>query len=189
MKNHPKSILFASLSSVFILFSASCSTHNPSLETDPKNPSFSPKKPQNYTEALRVQLPNPWTDCKNDLLKATDIAGLTFPLQLASYSARAMKNLIEIRYPLDEHRFLVVRKGKKTFDLADISGDYNSYPITEKLTWDRQTPITFRKDEKAIYVMFFETGSHVYSVNCLKGMTIKEAKDAYQVIREAENWP
>ena len=57
-----------------------------------------------------IGMPNPWTDCGNNLVQAAEIAGFTFPLVLSNYHVRAMKGMIQISYPLDEFRTVLVRK-------------------------------------------------------------------------------
>jgi len=137
----------------------------------------------------KVFLPNPWTNCQNDLTKEETLAGFAFPVVLSNYTVRAMKDMIEVRYPLDENRYLTVRKGGKIFAQTDISGDYHTYPIIEKIALDKQVNITLRRDEKSIYVLFFSAKGHAYSIHCPKGMAKKEALGAYRVIAEAENLP
>ncbi len=167
MKNRIKLISFLGFYFSLFLFLIGCNTTN----------SLTP-----------LHLPNPWTDCKENLSQASEIAGFSFPLSLTNYSVRAMKNIIEIRYPLNENRLLIIRKGRKFFKDSDISGDYHQYPVTEKLSFKNNILITIRKDDKAIYVISFESDNHAYSVNSSNGMTTKEALDIYKVISEAEKF-
>ena len=78
-------------------------------------------------------MPNPWTDCRDNLECAGKIAGFEFPVVLSNLQVRAMKDMIEVTYPLDEFRDVVVRKTTEDlYNKIDISGDYNNYPIIHK---------------------------------------------------------
>ena len=57
-----------------------------------------------------IGMANPWTDCRDNLECAGKIAGFEFPLILSNLQVRAMKDMIEVTYPLDEFRDVVVRK-------------------------------------------------------------------------------
>lgn len=134
-----------------------------------------------------VGIPNPWTDCKNDTSCAKKVAGFDFPLKLSNLKVTAMKDMIEITYPLDEFRDVVVRKTTEDlYNKTDISGDYNNYPIKETLTLDNGVNFLVRRDEKLIYVAYFGASSGYYSINCTKGMTKKELQQIYNIIAEAE---
>ena len=57
-----------------------------------------------------IGISTPWSDCQDNLNKAAEIAGFQFPMLLSNYTVRAMKDMIEITYPLDETRYVTVRK-------------------------------------------------------------------------------
>ncbi len=134
-----------------------------------------------------VTMPNPWVDCHNDLSCAKKIAKFSFPLVLSNFNVRATKDMIEITYPIDEFRNVVVRKTtEKLYNKIDISGDYNKYPIEETLTFENGIEFKVRRDEKFIYVAYLGASSGYYSINCLKGITKKELFQIYTVIAEAE---
>lgn len=135
-----------------------------------------------------MSMPNPWTDCDTDLNKASEIAGFTFPLILSNYTVRAMKEMIEINYPLDEFRIVCVRKtnSQQYADNGDISGVYTEYPINKKITLDNGVPIKVRGTQDKIYVMNMSASNGYYSAYCKDGMSLKEVEEIYQVIAEAE---
>ena len=85
-----KKILFLLLAFVVLV---ACAGNN-TIE-DPKNTNDKPKM---------VGLANPWTDCGTDFNQAAQIAGFTFPLKLSNCDVRAMKDMIEVNYLLDETR-------------------------------------------------------------------------------------
>ena len=78
-------------------------------------------------------MPNPWIDCNDDIYCASQKAGYNFPLRVQNYSVRAMKDMIEIIFPLDKKRTVTVRKSQAAdgkWDengIIDISGVYNNY--------------------------------------------------------------
>ncbi len=188
MKLSLKSFLFSSLALVFVLPVNGCHLQNESLQLH--QPDFKEgQNPPIIAKNHHAGMPNPWINCQDSLTKAAEISGFSFPLLLSNYTVRAMKDLIEIRYPLDETRYLLVRKGKKTFAHEDISGNYHYYPKTEKTVLDNQMTMTLRRDGQSVYVMLLTTDMYLYSVNCQKGMTLEEVRTIYQVIAEAENLP
>lgn len=133
-----------------------------------------------------TQIANPWHDCNDNLTQAAKIAGFKFPLNLSNYTVRAMKDMIEITYPLDEFREVTVRKSW-TNENGDISGDYNQYPINKTITLSNGVNVQTRGDKDKIYVMNMSAYSGYYSARCEKGMSVKEIEGIYEVLREAED--
>lgn len=139
----------------------------------------------------RTLMPNPWHDCQNDLEKAGKIAGFDFPLVLSNFTVRSMKNMIEITYPLDETRYVFVRKAydvdEKTNPTFDISGDYNVYPVNKDIKLAQEVPVHVRGyDNNKFVIMSFAAESGYYTARCEQGMTKKELQDVFNVIKEAE---
>lgn len=133
-----------------------------------------------------VGLPNPWTDCSTDLSCAAKIAGFSFPLDLKDVKVQASKNMIDVRYPLDKSREVIVRKTTEEFNNGDISGDYNVYPIKDTITLDNGVVFNVRRDEKLIYVAYFGAEAGYYSISCDKGMTKNDIQKIYDLIASAE---
>lgn len=133
-----------------------------------------------------TQIANPWSDCNDNLTQAAKIAGFKFPLLLSNYTVRAMKDMIEITYPLDEFREVTVRKSL-TNETGDISGDYNKYPKNETIIIKGGVPIEIRGDKDKIYVINMSAYTGYYSARCEKGMSLKEVEGIYEIIRTAED--
>ena len=134
-----------------------------------------------------IGMPNLWTDCRDNLECAGKIAGFKFPLILSNLQVRAMKDMIEVTYPLDESRDVVVRKTTEDlYNKIDISGDYNNYPIKDTLTLDNEVNLLVRRDNNLIYVAYLGASTGYYSINCSKGMTKKELQQVYSIIAEVE---
>lgn len=131
-------------------------------------------------------IPNPWIECGKDLDCAAQKAGFAFPLRLSEYSVRAMNNMIEVTYFLDGNREVVVRKCGSEINGGDISGDYGRYPICEEILLHDCVPITLKKDNDRIYVMYFGAESGYFSARCEKGMNLKDVEDIYETIAQAE---
>lgn len=138
----------------------------------------------NESEPDIIGMPNPWSDCNDNLAQAAKIAGFKFPLILSNYSVRAMKDMIEITYPLDEFRSVTVRKSSTNYD--NLSGDYNNYPDNKEVVIKGGVHIKIRGDKDKIYVMDMAASSGYYSARCPQGMTMKEVEGIYDVIAEAE---
>lgn len=168
-----KKLIFLSVSLILLI---GCSSTNSSVSTNTENK----KEPI-------VSMINPWTDCGDDLVLASKIAGFTFPLILSNYWVRAMKGMIEVSYPLDEFRNVCVRKVETLLEnQEDISGVYYNYPINKETTLPNGVPIKIRTDENKIYVMNMSASKGYYSAYCKEGMSMKEVYGVYKVIAEAE---
>lgn len=139
------------------------------------------------TNEQKVGLANPWTDCLQDMNCAKKIAGFNFPLKLSNYTIRAMQDMIEITYPLDETRYVTIRKSQKYSGNGDTSGDYNNYPVSKKI-FINDVPFYIRGDNDIdkIYVMNFSASKGYYSARCENGMTVDEIKGIYEIIRKAD---
>lgn len=135
-----------------------------------------------------VGMANPWTDCGTDFNQAAQIAGFTFPLKLSKCDVRAMKNMIEINYLLDEARKVCVRKTatEEFSNNGDISGVYTEYPVNEKIMLKDAVPIYTRGIGDKIYVMNMAASSGYYSAYCKDGMSLQEIEQIYETIAEAE---
>ncbi|WP_372519555.1 hypothetical protein [Candidatus Ruminimicrobiellum ovillum] len=135
-----------------------------------------------------IGMANPWTDCGTDFEQASLVAGFTFPLKLSKCDVRAMKNMIEINYPLDETRTVCVRKTdtEKLANDGDISGVYIEYPVNKEIMLKGAVPLKIRGTEDKIYVMNMAASNGYYSAYCKDGMTIEEIEGIYDIIAEAE---
>ena len=136
-----------------------------------------------------VGMANPWTDCGTNFSQAAQIAGFTFPLKLSKCDVRAMKNMIEINYPLDQTRTVCVRKTatEEFSNNGDISGVYIEYPVNEKIMLKDAVPIYTRGTGDKIYVMNMAASSGYYSAYCKDGMSLQEIEGIYNIIAEAES--
>lgn len=131
-------------------------------------------------------MPNPWTDCGEDTVCAAKKAGFTFPVVLSNCQIHAMKGMIEVVYPLDEIRYVTVRKSDESLFPGDNSGDYTKYEKNEVLTLKNGVQINVRKNGDKIYVMYFGAESGIFSARCPQGMSGKEVEGIYNVIAETE---
>ncbi len=131
-----------------------------------------------------VQLANPWHDCQTDLNYAAKVAGFKFPLVLSNFNVRAMKDMIQIEYPIDKERTVTVRKSGS--NKGDISGDYNIYPVNKPVTLKNGVKIDTRGDNKLIYVANFGAEQGYYSISCDKGLSVDEIYGIYKIIAAAE---
>ena len=142
----------------------------------------------NVEEPKMVGMANPWTDCGTNFNQAAEIAGFTFPLKLAKCDVRAMKDMIEINYPLDQTRTVCVRKTatEEFSNNGDISGVYIEYPVNEKIMLKDAVPIYTRGTGDKIYVMNMAASNGYYSAYCKDGLSLQEIEGIYNIIAEAE---
>jgi len=130
-----------------------------------------------------VGMANPWHDCEADFACAEKVSGLQFSMRLSNYWIRAMENMFEISYPLDEFRDVSVRKSFGLFE-GDNSGVYTKYPINKTIHYDKNIPVKIRGTRNKVYVMNFSYRHFNYSAYCKEGMTKREAKGVYQNVME-----
>ncbi|MGN0017468.1 MAG: hypothetical protein ACI37S_00320 [Candidatus Gastranaerophilaceae bacterium] len=133
------------------------------------------------------QIANPWTDCKNDFNKAASIAGFSFDLVPYKYDVRAMSDMIEVSFLLNDEKEVVVRKSVKDINEGDISGVYTKYPINDVLNLKKGYKINIRRDVNVIYVMYFRKNGCYYSAYCERGMSVEEVESLYKMITLVES--
>lgn len=129
-------------------------------------------------------IPNPWIDCSDDISCGARKAGFNLPLNVKNYSVRAMKDVLEIDFPLDKKRNVSLRKSQ-TYD-GNLSGVYENYPINKTITIKNNVPFNIRGDKKKIYVANFAAETGYYSFYSKQGMTIKDINYFYDLLAEAE---
>ena len=134
-------------------------------------------------------IPNPWIDCGDDISCGAKKAGFNFPLRVENYSVRAMKNMIEITFPLDKKRTVTARKSQQYDEFAggsDISGDYNTYPVNKGIKLKNGVMFNVRGKKNKFYVANFAAESGYYSFSSAEGMKIKDLEHLYKIAEEAE---
>lgn len=137
-------------------------------------------------------MPNPWTDCGDDIYRASKIAGFNFPLRVKSYTVRAMNDMIEISFPYDKKRIVTIRKSlhyngySDTDGIQDISGDYNNYPTNKSILIKKAVPFNVRGKKNKFYVANFAAETGYYSITSKNGLKIKDINHLYTLLEEAE---
>ena len=140
-------------------------------------------KSANSVEGEKVGLPNPWSDVKDlkDAEKKTGIK-LTAPKKIKgfdeiSYQVLLKKDkIVQIDYRKDDNNSVAIRKG---ISKKDISGDYNEYKNTKKVTV-KGNKIKFQGNGKTYSLATWTKGKYSFSVgiyNDGKGMSLKEIKN------------
>lgn len=165
-ENFMQKILFSTLISIFLIFG--------------------------FTVQKTNALPNPWVNCGSDYSCAVQKAGFIFSLNVKNYSVRAMKDMIEIRFPLDAKRNVTARKsqrfeGRKVgIGINDISGDYSTYPVNKIIELDNGALFFVRGNKKKFFVANFEDETGFYSFTCNSGLKVKDIKYLYKLIMESK---
>ncbi len=137
-------------------------------------------------------MPNPWIKCGDDISCAIKKAGFNFPLRVEKYSVRAMEDMIEITFPLDNKRMVTVRKSQlyngqaDENGIKDISGDYNKYPVNKTVKINNGINFNVRGKKNKFHVVNFAAETGYYSFTCSKGLKIKDIKYFYKLLEEAE---
>lgn len=137
-------------------------------------------------------MPNPWVDCGENMSCGVQKAGFEFPLQVKNYTVRAMEDMMEIRFPLDEKRNVIVRKSTipdgepDENGIIDISGDYNRYPVNKTITMENGVKFSVRGEEEIYKVVNFAAETGYYSIVCDKGLNLADIEHFYKLLEEAE---
>ena len=145
----------------------------------------------NFNQNLSA-MPNPWINCDNDISCGAKKAGFNFPLRVQNYSVRAMKDMIEIKFPLDKKRSVTVRKSQvyagNTDDngIGDTSGVYINYPVNKSITLKNGIMFNVRGKKNIFYVSNFAAESGYYSMYCEQGLKLNDINKLYEIIAEAE---
>jgi hypothetical protein len=137
-------------------------------------------------------MPNLWIECGSDISCGALKAGFNFPLNVENYTVRAMKGMLEFRFPLDEKRNVIVRKSTTAEGEADengiidISGDYNQYPVNKTVTLDNGVKFSVRGEENSYKVVNFGAETGYYSIVCDEGLNKADIEYFYDLLAEAE---
>ena len=135
---------------------------------------------------------NPWIDCGNDISCGAEKAGFDFPLKVENYIVRATDGMLELRFPLNDGRNVVLRKSVKAMGpedengIVDISGDYNHYPLNETLTLENGVKFAVRGEDNNYKVVNFAAETGYYSIICDKGLNKADIEYFYELLSEAE---
>lgn len=143
--------------------------------------------------ACRAQsMINPWIECKDDIACGAQKAGFDFPLKVKNYTVRAMKGMLELRFPLADGRKVIVRKattvdGKADENgIIDISGDYNQYPVNKTITLDNGVKFSVRGEENSYKVVNFAAETGYYSIMCNEGLNKADIEYFYDLLAVSE---
>ena len=131
-----------------------------------------------------VGIPNPWCDCGTNANEAQKVAGFNFGLAPKGYEIRAMKNVFEVRFPLNKNRIVTVRKTET--NVGDCSGDYIKYLVNKEYTLPNTVVVNIRGNEELVNVMYFCAESGCFSVQCNEGMSYDEIYQIFKMIEEVE---
>ena len=122
-----------------------------------------------------IQIPDPWQECTS-LEEAGKLAGFSFtaPESVDGYTERyiaAIENEIaQVIFSNGDDSELYFRKGVGG---DDISGDYNTYDVTEEQTIDGHT-VLCKGNDGLIYTATWTDGTYSYAVMCDASMNVEQ---------------
>lgn len=124
-----------------------------------------------------VQIPNPWQECTS-LEEAGKLAGFSFtaPETVDGYTERYIAaiedDIAQVIFSNgdEDDSELYFRKGVGG---DDISGDYNTYDVTEEQTIDGHT-VLCKGNDGLIYTATWTDGTYSYAVMCDAGMSAEQ---------------
>ena len=139
-------------------------------------------------------MPNPWIDCGDDISFCAAKAGFNFPLRVENYSARAMKGMFEIRFPLKKlfsKNQITIRKvtsckNEQKGGFCDTSGVYNDYPIDKEVKIKNGVSFKVKGKNSKFYVALFGAETGYYSIYSENGFSKRDLEYFYKILEEAE---
>ena len=138
-------------------------------------------------------MPNPWIDCGNDISCGAKKAGFNLPIKVDNYSVRAMDGMLEITFPLDKKRTVILRKAQicdevpqNESGIKDISGVYIKYPVNKTIKLKNGVLFSVRGKKNKYYVANFAAETGYYSFYCKEGLTQKDLEYFYKLLENAE---
>ena len=138
-------------------------------------PGSDPKTWGSAEDGENIQIPDPWQECTS-LEEAGKLAGFSFtaPESVDGYTERyiaAIENEIaQVIFSNGDDSELYFRKGVGG---DDISGDYNTYDVTEEQTIDGHT-VLCKGNDGLIYTATWTDGTYSYAVMCNAGMSAEQ---------------
>lgn len=138
-------------------------------------PGSDPKTWGPAEDGENIQIPDPWQECTS-LEEAGKLAGFSFtaPESVDGYTERyiaAIENEIaQVIFSNGDDSELYFRKGVGG---DDISGDYNTYDVTEEQTIDGHT-VLCKGNVGLIYTATWTDGTYSYAVMCNAGMSAEQ---------------
>lgn len=138
-------------------------------------PGSDPKTWGPAEDGENIQIPDPWQECTS-LEEAGKLAGFSFiaPESVDGYTERyiaAIENEIaQVIFSNGDDSELYFRKGVGG---DDISGDYNTYDVTEEQTIDGHT-VLCKGNDGLIYTATWTDGTYSYAVMCNAGMSAEQ---------------
>ena len=123
------------------------------------------------------QIPNPWNDYTS-VKDAEDAAGfsITLPKKISGYKKEAIQaidgEILQVFYKNGDKEILIrkatAEQGK------DISGDYNTYDVTQKVSVKgKKGKVTVKGTQEKKYLAIWSDGTYSYSVSTSAGMSKK----------------
>ena len=140
-------------------------------------------------------LPNPWTDCGDDISCGAKSAGFNLPIRVQNYTVRAMKDMLEVTFPLNKifkKRMVTLRKSQLAQGIEeingfkDISGIYENYPVNKTIKLNNGVLSNVKGIKNKFYVANFGAETGYYSFYSKSGLNRKDINYFYNLLEEAE---
>lgn len=140
-------------------------------------PGSDPKTWGPAEDGENIQIPDPWQECTS-LEEAGKLAGFSFtaPETVDGYTERYIAaiegDIAQVIFSNgdEDDSTLYFRKG---LGGDDISGDYNTYDVTEEQTIDGRT-VLCKGNDGLIYTATWTDGEYSYAVMCDAGMSAEQ---------------
>ncbi len=140
-------------------------------------PGSDPKTWGPAEDGENIQIPDPWQECTS-LEEAGKLAGFSFtaPETVDGYTERYIAaiegDIAQVIFSNgdEDDSTLYFRKG---LGGDDISGDYNTYDVTEEQTIDGHT-VLCKGNDGLIYTATWTDGEYSYAVMCDAGMSAEQ---------------
>ena len=140
---------------------------------------------QNETkQPQEPEIPTPFTE-EETMEAALEKTGLEFsiPYNFKPTVFLAYENgMVHLEQVNEDESKIYLRKAPVNPEMEDISGDYNSYEKTDKVTLVGQN-VTVRMNGNKVHVATWTDGDYSYAVGTTAGMSIDELIDFVEQIK------
>ena len=162
-------------------------TANSDVRVGEDESTWSPYPIEGQTDE-KIGLPNPFTDVKN-LKEAEKKTGIKMiaPKKIKgydeiSYEIVKKNKFIQVNYSNDDDNSIIIRKAETK---KDVSGDYNKYKNTKKVTV-KGCKVKLQGNGKTYSLATWTKVKYSYSISLDKAVTQKEMKDLIMEATEKE---
>lgn len=136
--------------------------------------------------SICCSMPNPFTQCDENMEKAAKVAGFDFNLpKMSQFQSTARKGMIDVKIQNGDFDYIHFRKST---DSGNISGDYNKYNYTQvNDTRISDLDAMFGIKDGKTFVVYWHANGFSYSITSDKGISTENAIGEVLKVMQSES--